>query len=219
MSSSTTTSSKGMGVGGLIGNTLDFKGTIDLSGDQGTIAGKVEGNTLSQASGIGGLIGIIYYYATVKNVTNCSCVVTLYNNAQYVAAAGIVGRTDTGAATCTTEISGCTYKGDITVDGSSSKESFAGGIIGHANAKCTLKVENCKYYGNIVINTTKAYFGGMVAYDQKGGTIANCSCGGVFNGITINTDALALKYVSRGGKGLTTSTQSACTNITYWDGK
>ena len=216
--SSSANCSKGMGVGGLIGHTLDFVGTLDLSGDEGTIRGNVVGTKLNGSSGVGGLIGLIYKNATVKNVTNCSCVVTLYNNTQYLAAGGIVGRADIAAAIGTTEISGCTYKGNITVAGTSSLESFAGGIIGHVNGKCTLNVEDCKYYGNIVINTTKAYFGGMVACDQNGGSITDCSCGGVFNGITINSDALAKQYVSRGGKGLNVSSLSTLTNITYWDG-
>ena len=201
-----------MGVGGLIGNSHDWAGTIDLAGDTGKIECKVEGGTTGSACGLGGVVGLSYKGPKVKNVTNCACTITVRNNANNASAGGIVGRI--GEAT---EITNCVYKGNITVTGTSSNTSLVGGIAGYL-VKASV-VSGCKYYGNIVVETTKSHFGGIIGHDSSGNTISNSSCGGVFAGITVNTDALALQYVSRAGYGIANSaSNSTCTNITYWNG-
>ena len=209
---SSTATGGNMGVGGLIGNSHDWAGTIDLKGDTGKIECKVEGGTTGSACGLGGVVGLSYKGPKFKNVTNCACVITMRNNANNASAGGIVGRINEA-----TEITDCVYKGNITVTGTSSNTSLVGGIAGYL-VKASV-VSGCKYYGNIVVETTKSHFGGIIGHDSSGNTISNSSCGGVFAGITVDTDELALQYVSRAGYGIENSaSNSTCTNITYWNG-
>ena len=204
ISSTTSAVYRRSGVGGLIGNTFNNKSTLDFVGDTGKIECKIVGGQNTRAA-FGGVVGIAYDAIKIKNVTNCACVITMTQHGANAAAGGIVGKINNAAGA---EVSGCTYKGDITVT-NASQQSLVGGIAGWTEKAIT--ISNCKYYGALTVGSTKPVVGGIIGYEAVANTISDCSYGGVINGVTVNTDALALQYFA-GQK------TSAPTNITYWDG-
>ncbi|MBO6169184.1 MAG: hypothetical protein J6O51_04350 [Bacteroidales bacterium] len=177
-------------VGGIIGN---LQGTATGC----TNSGKVDAYwvTSSHSAGLskqfvaqgGGISGGSYNSVDkkVSSIIGCTntgilsftCDATGSNNAF----GGIVGwpgsEPSNGVATQTGSVSGCTFAGQMTIDGFG--KTRAGGISGGA---CT--IDDCSVKGTITIagKTNSAYIGGVIGYQAAGHTLTNT----IVDGLTID---------------------------------
>jgi hypothetical protein len=177
-------------IGGVIGN---LQGTANNCTNGGTV--DAYWVTSSHNAGMnkqfvaqgGGICGGSYNSADkkVSSIINCSntgrlsftCDATGSNNAF----GGIVGwpgsEPSGGAVTQTGAVTGCTFSGELVLDGFG--KTRAGGISGGA---CT--IEGCSVSGTILIpgKINSGYIGGVIGYEAAGHNVSNT----VVDGLTID---------------------------------
>lgn len=148
-------------VGGLTGH-LQSSSITDCSSN---INIRLGGSSVFSVGGITGVIG----HAIIEKCEFKGSITTVDENTNIDYTGGITGASDLNAIASDipreSNISECTANVDITAG------TYAGGIVGYYHNGT---IEKCSVDGNISIKEANGNAGGIMGYNERGGTVTNC---------------------------------------------